>query len=73
MRARYGNLARLHWGQGGHGCRIARNGTICSGSGGNRNTLFYPKKLVVVLEEVYNIGDVGVINFHKVPVGVRHI
>ena len=26
-----------------------------------------------VLEEVYNIGDVGVINFHKVPVGVRHI
>ena len=32
-----------------------------------------PKTLVVVLEEVYNIGYVGVINDQKVPIGVRHI
>ena len=73
LRAIHGNLAWLHWGQGGHGCRIASDGTRCGGSGGNRNTLFYPKTLVVVLEEVYNISNVGVIHFQKVPVEVRHI
>ena len=31
------------------------------------------KTLVVVLEEVCNISNVGVINFQKVPVEVKHI
>ena len=73
LRAIHGNLARLHWGKGGHGCRIASDGTRCGGSGGNRTTLFYPKTLVVVLEEVCNISNAGVINSQKVPVEVKHI
>ena len=73
LRAIHGNLARLHWGKGGHGCKIAIDGTRCGGSGGTRNTLFYPKTLVVVLEEVCNISNVGVINSQKVPIEVRHI
>ena len=68
-----GYRARLHWGQEGHGCKIGSNGNRRGESGGKRNTLFYPKTLVVVLEEVCNISDAGVINSQKVPVEVRHI
>ena len=32
-----------------------------------------PKTLVVVLEDVYNISNAGVINSQKVPVEVKHI